>query len=99
MKITIVTHLEKQQNEKSYDKVVDQVAAALRDLGHEACIFGVHDNVGQLIDGLSQRRPDLVFNLMETFGKTQLGAVGVVGLKTSAARAQSGAVAERRWLT
>ena len=30
--------------------------------------------------GLRRRKPDLVFNLMETFGDTQLGAVGVAGL-------------------
>ncbi len=80
MKITIITHLQKEQKERSYDKVVDQVAAALRENGHEVDIFGVHNDTRKLIDGLEERKPDLVFNLMETFGKTQLGAVGVVGL-------------------
>lgn len=34
----------------------------------------------KLRGGLMRRKPDLVFNLMETFGDTQLGAVGVAGL-------------------
>jgi D-alanine-D-alanine ligase len=80
MKITVLTHLEKEANERSYDKVVTQVAEALRANGHDVGILGVHDDTRKLIDGLENDRPDLVFNLMETFGKTQLGAVGLVGL-------------------
>jgi len=30
--------------------------------------------------GVARRKPDLVFNLMETFGNNQLGAVGLAGL-------------------
>ncbi|HTF90161.1 MAG TPA: ATP-grasp domain-containing protein, partial [Planctomycetota bacterium] len=33
-----------------------------------------------LVEGLKERKPNLVFNLMETFGKTQLGSIGVVGV-------------------
>lgn len=80
MKITVIAHLDKPENEKSYDKVVDQVAAALREGGHEAQIFATHDDAKQLIDGVAANKPDLIFNLMETFGKTQLGAVAVTGL-------------------
>jgi D-alanine-D-alanine ligase len=36
--------------------------------------------VNKLRTGLLRRKPELVFNLMETFGSNQLGAVGVVGL-------------------
>jgi D-alanine-D-alanine ligase len=36
--------------------------------------------VKKLLGGLNRRRPELVFNLMETFGDDPLGAVGVVGL-------------------
>jgi len=79
MRITILTYLEK-ENDASHDAVVDQVAAALRKGGHRASIFGVHGDLRKLINGLARRRPDLIFNLMETFGKSQLGAVGVVGL-------------------
>jgi D-alanine-D-alanine ligase len=79
MKITILTHLDS-ENARDYDPVVDEVARALRKGGHKPSVFGVHGDVKKLINGLARRKPDLVFNLMETFGDNQLGAVGVVGL-------------------
>jgi D-alanine-D-alanine ligase len=79
MKITILTHLEK-ENDATHDVVVDQAHDALRQSGHKVSILGVHGDLLKLRSGLSRRKPDLVFNLMETFGDTQLGAVGVAGL-------------------
>jgi D-alanine-D-alanine ligase len=79
MRITILTHLEK-ENDKTHDVVVDQVHAALRQGGHKVSVLGVHGDLLKLRSGLGRRKPDLVFNLMETFGDTQLGAVGVAGL-------------------
>jgi D-alanine-D-alanine ligase len=80
MRITVLTHLERERNPKSYDVVIDQVFAALTSRGHEVSVFGVHGDMVKLIEGLRERKPDLIFNLMETFGKTQLGSIGVVGL-------------------
>lgn len=80
MRVTVLTHLEDETNDKSYDVVVDQVAEALRSRGHDVFVLGAHAEARKIVDGLEQQAPDLVFNLMETFGKTQLGAVGVVGL-------------------
>jgi D-alanine-D-alanine ligase len=79
MNVTILTHLES-ENDRRHDVVVDQVAAALRKVGHKSSVLGVHGDLKKLIAGLRRRKPDLVFNLMETFGDSQLGAVGVVGL-------------------
>src|SRR5207302_6572185 len=59
---------------------VRQVARALRRGGHRPSLLGVHGDARKLIGGVRRRKPDLVFNLMETFGDNQLGAVGVVGL-------------------
>lgn len=80
MKITVLTHLEKEKDDKSYDVVIDQVTAALRQLGHDAAIFGVHGSMEKLIRGIDERKPDIVFNLMETFGKSHLGAVPALGV-------------------
>ena len=80
MKITVLTHLEKERDPKSYDVVVDQVVAALERKGHDVSLLGVRSNVVKLIEGIEERKPDLLFNLMETFGKTELGSIGVVGL-------------------
>jgi D-alanine-D-alanine ligase len=79
MKVTVLTHLAK-EGAKEHDVVVDQVARALRAGGHKASLLAVHGDLKKLLAGLSRRRPDLVFNLMETFGDSQLGAIGVVGL-------------------
>jgi len=80
MIVTVLTHLEDQAKKTSYDVVIDQVVEALKGLKHDVSVLGVHDDPKKLIDGLSRRKPDIVFNLMETFGKTQLGQVAAVGL-------------------
>lgn len=80
MRITVLTDLDKKRDPRSYDKVVDQVVAALMAGGHEATILGVHRDLHALIDGLTKPKPELVFNLFENFGKVRLGAVCVVGL-------------------
>jgi D-alanine-D-alanine ligase len=78
MNITVLHYLEK-ENDKTHDVVVDQVARALRQGKHKVSLLGVHGDVSKLRTGLTRRKPDLVFNLMETFGDNQLGAIGVVG--------------------
>jgi D-alanine-D-alanine ligase len=79
MKVAILTYLER-ENAREHDVVVDQVARALRKGGHKPSVLGVHGDVRKLVAGLQRRKPDLVFNLMETFGDNQLGAAGVAGL-------------------
>jgi D-alanine-D-alanine ligase len=78
MNITVLCHLEK-EGAKEHDVVVDQVAKALKQHRHKASVLGVHGDGTKLRNGLLRRKPDLVFNLMETFGDGQLGAVGLVG--------------------
>jgi len=81
MKITVLTYLDSEdENSKEYEAVVPQVAKALRRLGHRVSILGVHADVKRLIAGLSRRKPDLVFNLMEMFGDNVFGDIPVAGL-------------------
>jgi len=81
MKITVLTYLDSEnENSKEYDPVVPQVARTLRRLGHRVSILGVHGDVKRLIAGLSRRKPDLVFNLMEMFGDNVFGDIPVTGL-------------------
>ena len=79
MKITILTYLES-EGPRAHDIVVDQVAEALRELGHTPSILGVHGDVRKLIGGLARRKPDLVFNLMEMFGTNVRADAAVAGL-------------------
>ena len=78
MNITVLTYLER-EGDRKHDIVVDQVARALKQCDHKVSILGVHGDIARLRTGLMRRKPDLVFNLMETFGANQLGAVGLVG--------------------
>ena len=81
MKITVLTYLDSEdENSKEYDPVVPQVARTLRKLGHRVSVLGVHGDVKRLIAGLSRRRPELVFNLMEMFGDNVFGDIPVTGL-------------------
>ncbi|MFY9820026.1 MAG: ATP-grasp domain-containing protein [Thermoanaerobaculia bacterium] len=79
MKITVLTGLEK-PDPKSYDVVADQVAAALAKKGHKTSVLGVHDDVRKLVSGLSRRKPDLIFNLLESFGKSTAGDFAIAGV-------------------
>ena len=81
MKVTVLTYLDSEdENSKVYDPVVPQVARTLRRLGHRVSILGIHADVKRLITGLSRRKPDLVFNLMEMIGDNVFGDIPVAGL-------------------
>jgi len=79
MRITVLAHLEREGSSQR-DEVIGQVAAALRRKGHQVSILGVHASLSKLLSGLRRRRPDLIFNLLETFGRNELGASGLAGL-------------------
>jgi D-alanine-D-alanine ligase len=79
MNITVLTNLESGEPE-SYDAVVPQVAEALHANGHEVSVLGVRTDVREIVDGLAERKPDLVFNLLESFGEDTGGDVAVAGL-------------------
>jgi D-alanine-D-alanine ligase len=81
VKITVLTYLDSEdENSKEYDPVVPQVARTLRRLGHRVSVLGVHGDLKRIINGLSRRKPDLVFNLMEMFGENVFGDIPVAGL-------------------
>ena len=79
MRITVLTYVH-QENTRDWDVVVNQVASALRKNKHKVSILGVHKDVRRLIQGLSRRKPDLVFNLLEEFGDDPGGNMAVCGL-------------------
>jgi D-alanine-D-alanine ligase len=81
MNITVLTYLDSEdENSKDYEAVVPQVARTLRGLKHRVSVLGAHGDVKRLIAGLSRRKPDLVFNLMEMFGDNVFGDIPVTGL-------------------
>jgi D-alanine-D-alanine ligase len=79
MDITILAYLE--PGEETPDVVMEQVARALQSVGHRTSILTIRHDVGELIDGLKRTKPDLIFNLVESFGDDILGGtMGVAGL-------------------
>jgi D-alanine-D-alanine ligase len=79
MDITLLVYLE--PDEDKPDIVTEQVAAALASGGHKTSILTVHDDVAEIVDGLRKKKPDLVFNLVESFGEDILGGeMGVAGV-------------------
>ena len=81
MNITVLTYLDSEdENSKDYEAVVPQVARTLRGLGHRVSVLGAHGDVKRLIAGLSRRKPELVFNLMEMFADNVFGDIPVTGL-------------------
>ncbi|MFH1507024.1 MAG: ATP-grasp domain-containing protein [Candidatus Omnitrophota bacterium] len=49
------------------------VFSALEELGHEASLFGLYNDVGMLLEEIREFKPDIIFNLTEVFNqKTHL---------------------------
>jgi len=79
MRITVLAYSDDEAG-KELDDVVAQVAAALREGGHAVKVLPVHASVEQMVAGLREARPDLVFNLIEQFGDDLVGDIGVTGV-------------------
>ncbi|WP_425613588.1 hypothetical protein NA78x_003423 [Anatilimnocola sp. NA78] len=79
MRITVLAYQE--PDDESPDIVVPQVAEALDQLGHAVSCFAITEDVGKLVQGVRDQKPDLIFNLMESFGDDVLGGLmGVTGV-------------------
>lgn len=80
MKITVLAYVPKEGSEEC-DVVVPQVVEALKEGGHEPTLLTVHGDLPRMIDELDQAKPDLVFNLVESFGDDIVGGLmGVTGV-------------------
>ncbi|MBI3542339.1 MAG: hypothetical protein HY075_03580 [Deltaproteobacteria bacterium] len=90
----------KSQDEAAYAADLDDEAweseaailAALRRLGHDVRLFGIHDDIRILLDELQASRPDVVFNLCEAFRSDRAleahvpALLELLGMKTTGAR-------------
>ena len=79
MDITILAYLE--PGDVTPDVVVEQAAAALTEGGHKTSVLTIRRDVEEFVRGLKASKPQLVFNLVESFGDDILGGVmGVAGV-------------------
>ncbi len=62
------------------DPVVTHVTDALKELGHTTVTIGVHDIVFDLLKAIEDAKPDLVFNVCETFADDYRLEVNIAAL-------------------
>ncbi len=79
MKITVLTYVDR-EGDAITDATDQAIAEALRQGGHKVSSLGIHGDVGRLISGLRRRKPDLVFNMLESFGDDPRGYVSAAGV-------------------
>src|SRR5690348_617249 len=78
MKITVLCDVEREGAD--CDVVAGQVRKALAGKGHQASILPVSGDLRRMIASLARRRPDVVFNLVESFDGETGGDIGVAGV-------------------
>jgi D-alanine-D-alanine ligase len=79
MKIAVLAYLEPGCEQP--DVVMEQVAGALRRRGHTAEVLTVQNDVMQLVEKVRQAKPDLIYNLLESFNNDMIGgSMGVAGV-------------------
>src|SRR5580704_6466700 len=77
MKITILADL---YSDGSHDPAVDQVADALRQGKNTVSLLLVKDDYRAVTAGLTRRKPDLVFHLINDFGDVESGLIATAAL-------------------
>jgi D-alanine-D-alanine ligase len=79
MDITILAYLE--PGEEKPDIVMEQVAKGLEASGHKTSIQTIRSEVNEIVNLFKKKKPNLVFNLVESFGDDIIGGqMGVAGL-------------------
>jgi len=80
LKITVLFDEDRSNHESTHDEVVDEVANALTEYEHKVSLLGIHDDIHELVDKLEEQKPDLVFNLCETFADNYYGEMYVAAV-------------------
>jgi D-alanine-D-alanine ligase len=79
MNIAILAYLE--SGESQPDVVMDQVQRALEGAGHSATVLTIHDDIVEIVEKVRAAKPELVFNLVESFDNDMIGgSMGVAGV-------------------
>ncbi len=66
-KILILFYQEYPKGRPSRDEVVDQIKKVLLDLNYAVVLLPINRSIERITNGITQEKPDLVFNLCETF--------------------------------
>jgi D-alanine-D-alanine ligase len=82
LKISVLFWEERNREGTKHDEVIDEVAAALSEVGHKTSLIGISDDLRELLDKLDDKRPDLVFNLCERFADNDMYEMNVTAVLT-----------------
>lgn len=80
LRISVLFSEDRSGSQTIHDEVVDEVTNALGEEGHKVSLLGIHNNVRELIDKLEEQKPQLVFNLCETFDDNYYGEMYVAAV-------------------
>lgn len=80
LKISVLFGEDRDGHEYTHDEVVDEVVNALSEEGHKVSLLGIYNDVRELLDKLDEQKPDLVFNLCETFDDNYYGEMYVASV-------------------
>lgn len=80
LKISVLFYEDRSEKIAEHDEVVDQVAGALKEVGHDVSLIGISGDLRELLDKLDEQRPQLVFNLCERFADNDLFETHVVAV-------------------
>jgi D-alanine--D-alanine ligase len=70
IKILILFYQEYPSKKPKRDAVIDQIKNALLDLNYNVVLLPANQSIARIINGIKQEKPDLIFNLIETFRNT-----------------------------
>jgi D-alanine-D-alanine ligase len=88
LKILVIFDYPNPPPEKDYEEILKvegwncerQVVEALRALGHEVRLLGIHDQIDPLVAEIRAHPPDIVFNLAEAFADDREHEANIAGL-------------------
>ncbi|HNW96514.1 MAG TPA: ATP-grasp domain-containing protein [Candidatus Paceibacterota bacterium] len=70
IKILILFYQEYPSKKPKRDAVIDQIKDALLNLNYNVVLLPANQSIARIINGIKQEKPDLIFNLIETFRNT-----------------------------
>jgi len=80
LKISVLFSEDRDGGEATHDDVVDQVVNALTLEGHKVSLMGIYNDLRELLTKIDEQKPDLVFNLCETFDDNYYGEMYVAAV-------------------
>jgi D-alanine--D-alanine ligase len=70
IKVLILFYQEYPSKKPKRDAVIDQIKDALLSLNYNVVLLPANQSISRIINGIKQEKPDLIFNLIETFRNT-----------------------------